>query len=54
MKPILTRRLNAAPRPARINDSGEVMTYNVMVTLGVVIDAKLVHAGGVATRFAVK
>jgi len=34
----------------KIEDMQQIMTYGVMSTPGVVIDGKVVHAGGVPTR----
>jgi small redox-active disulfide protein 2 len=34
----------------KVEDIQEIMTYGVMSTPGVVIDGKVVHAGGVPTR----
>ncbi len=34
----------------KIEDIGEIMSYGVMSTPGVVIDGKVVHAGGVPDR----
>ena len=34
----------------KIEDLREVMAYGLMSTLGVVIDGKVVHAGGVPSR----
>jgi small redox-active disulfide protein 2 len=34
----------------KIEDLQQIMTYGVMSTPGVVIDGKVVHAGGVPTR----
>jgi len=34
----------------KVEDIGEIMSYGVMSTPGVVIDGKVVHAGGVPDR----
>ncbi len=34
----------------KIEDIGEIMSYGVMSTPGVVIDGKVVHAGGIPDR----
>lgn len=34
----------------KIEDIGDIMSYGVMSTPGVVIDGKLVHAGGIPDR----
>lgn len=35
---------------AKVEDIHEIMTYNVLSTPGVVLDGKVVHAGGVPPR----
>jgi small redox-active disulfide protein 2 len=35
---------------AKVEDIRDIMAYGVMATPGVVIDGKVVHAGGVPTR----
>ena len=34
----------------KVEDLGEIMSYGVMSTPGVVVDGKVVHAGGVPSR----
>ncbi len=34
----------------KVEDIGDIMSYGVMSTPGVVIDGKLVHAGGIPDR----
>ena len=38
----------------KVEDIGEIMSYGVMSTPGVVIDGTLVHAGGLPDRAAVE
>lgn len=40
----------AAIQLEKVEDLQQIMTYGVMSTPGVVIDGKVVHAGGVPTR----
>ena len=41
-------------RLEKVEDIGEIMSYGVMSTPGVVIDGKVVHAGGIPDRKAVE
>lgn len=34
----------------KVEDIQQIMTYNIMSTPGVVIDGKVVHAGGIPAR----
>ena len=34
----------------KIEDIKDIMTYNIMSTPGVVIDGKVIHAGGIPSR----
>ncbi len=34
----------------KIEDIKDIMTYNIMSTQGVVIDGKVIHAGGIPSR----
>jgi len=38
----------------KVEDIKDIMSYGVMSTPGVVIDGKVVHAGGIPTRSAVE
>lgn len=40
-------------RLEKVEDMGDIMSYGVMSTPGVVVDGKVVHAGGVPDRKAV-
>ena len=44
------RKVGAEVELEKIEDIGEIMSYGVMSTPGVVIDGKVVHAGGVPDR----
>lgn len=46
----VARERNAAIALEKIEDIQRIMTYNIMATPGVVIDGRLVHAGGVPAR----
>ncbi|HHJ35612.1 MAG TPA: thioredoxin family protein [Gammaproteobacteria bacterium] len=37
----------------KVEDIGDIMSYGVMSTPGVVIDGKLVHAGGIPSKQAI-
>jgi len=44
------RELGVAIELEKVEDIGQIMSYGVMSTPGVVIDDKVVHAGGVPDR----
>ena len=46
----VARAKGAAVQLEKIEDLQQIMRYGVMSTPGVVIDGKVVHAGGVPTR----
>ncbi len=46
----VARAKNIAIALEHIPDIQSIMSYNIMSTPGVVIDGKVVHAGGVPTR----
>jgi small redox-active disulfide protein 2 len=46
--------LGAAVRVEKITDMAQILGYGVMSTPGVVIDGKVVHAGGVPSRNSVE
>ena len=46
----VARAKGAAVHLEKIEDVQQIMRYGVMSTPGVVIDGKVVHAGGVPTR----
>jgi len=46
----VARDKSAEVQIEKVEDLQQIMTYGVMSTPGVVIDGKVVHAGGVPTR----
>jgi small redox-active disulfide protein 2 len=46
----VARAKGAEVRLEKVEDLQQIMTHGVMSTPGVVIDGKVVHAGGVPTR----
>ena len=43
-------KVGAEVKLEKIEDIGDIMSYGVMSTPGVVIDGKVVHAGGIPDR----
>jgi small redox-active disulfide protein 2 len=46
----VAREKGAAIKMAKVEELRDIMSYGVMSTPGVVIDGKVVHAGGVPSR----
>ena len=47
------RQLNVVIEVEKVEEIQKIMAFNIMSTPGVVIDGKVVHAGGVPSREAV-
>jgi len=50
----IARAMNVAVNLEKIENISDIMSYGVMSTPGVVIDGKVVHAGGVPNKSAVE
>jgi small redox-active disulfide protein 2 len=50
----IARAMNVAVNLEKIENIADIMAYGVMSTPGVVIDSKVVHAGGVPNKSAVE
>jgi small redox-active disulfide protein 2 len=50
----IARSMNVAVNLEKIENISDIMSYGVMSTPGVVIDGKVVHAGGVPNKSAVE
>jgi small redox-active disulfide protein 2 len=50
----IARAMNVAVNLEKIENISDIMSYGVMSTPGVVIDGKVVHAGGVPNKNAVE
>jgi len=50
----IARAMNVAVNLEKIENISDIMSYGVMSTPGVVIDGKVVHAGGVPNQSAVE
>jgi small redox-active disulfide protein 2 len=48
------KALGVEARVEKVTDMGQILGYGVMSTPGVVIDGKVVHAGGVPSHAAVE
>jgi len=48
------KALGVEARVEKVTDMGQILGYGVMSTPGVVIDGKVVHAGGVPSRSSVE
>lgn len=46
--------LGAAIQLEKVTDMGQILGYGVMSTPGVVVDGKVVHAGGIPTRASIE
>jgi small redox-active disulfide protein 2 len=50
----VARNAHAEIRLEKVEDIAQIVSYGVMSTPGVVIDGKVVHAGGVPTQAAIE
>jgi len=50
----LARELDAPVEVVKVEELEEIMGYGVMATPGVVVDEKVVHAGGVPSKLTIK
>ncbi len=50
----ITRSKGVEVEIEKVEDMGEIMSYGVMSTPGVMVGDKLVHSGGIPTRSAIE